>query len=88
MIRNLLISALLFLPLAVFSQTQQKGVVKTKGRMVNGQHVKGQALTGAVVTLKGQNAVAVRNADAAWEGIVQIIMATHYFVNSINNCVL
>lgn len=38
------------------AQTQQ-GVVKTKGRMVNGKHVPGQGLSGATVTIQGRNAV-------------------------------
>ena len=39
-----------------WAQTQQ-GVVKTKGRMVNGKHVAGQGLSGATVTILGRNAV-------------------------------
>ena len=53
---------LLFLSIAVQAQTQQ-GYVKTKGRMVNGQHVRGQGLTGAVVELYGRTAVGVQNSD-------------------------
>ena len=49
----------------IVAQTQQ-GYVKTKGRMVNGQHVKGQGLTGAVVELYGRTAVGVRNADGSF----------------------
>lgn len=51
---------LLLLPLAImasFAQTQQ-GYVKTKGRLgSNGSLVKGTRLSGATVTVKGQNAV-------------------------------
>lgn len=39
-----------------YAQTQQ-GVVKTKGRMVNGTHVAGKGLSGATVTIQGRNAV-------------------------------
>ena len=46
------------LPLS--AQTQQ-GVVKTKGRLVNGQHIKGTPLGGATVTVKGRNAVVSSN---------------------------
>ena len=56
---------LLFLSIAVQAQTQQ-GYVKTKGRMVNGQHVRGQGLTGAVVELYGRTAVGVQNADGSF----------------------
>lgn len=47
---------LAFSYIGVFSQTQQ-GVVKTKGRMVNGRLVAGQGLAGATVTIQGRNAV-------------------------------
>ena len=58
---------LIMCSLAVCCQAQtQQGVVKTKGRMVNGKHVKGTALTGAVVSVKGQNAVAVKNTDGSF----------------------
>ena len=44
------------LAIGCLAQTQQ-GVVKTKGRMVNGKHVAGQGLSGATVTIQGRNAV-------------------------------
>lgn len=40
----------------VMAQTQQ-GYVKTRGRMVNGQHVKGVGLPGATVQVQGRSAV-------------------------------
>ncbi len=43
-----------------FAQTQQ-GVVKTRGKMVNGTHVPGQGLPGAVVSVKGRGKVLVQN---------------------------
>lgn len=63
--RTLVIYIMLLIAGLTMAQTQQ-GYVKTKGRMVNGKHVKGTALTGAVVTIKGQNAVAVKNADGSF----------------------
>lgn len=48
--RIFFILALIFNTCFVFSQTQQ-GIVKTRGRMVNGQLVAGQRLSGATVTL-------------------------------------
>ena len=44
------------LSLSCRAQTQQ-GMVKTKGRMVNGKHVPGQGLSGATVTIQGRSAV-------------------------------
>lgn len=38
----------------------QEGYVKTKGRMVEGKHVKGDGLKGAVVQLQGRTAVGVQ----------------------------
>ena len=63
--RKVFIYIMLLMAELTMAQTQQ-GVVKTKGRMVNGKHVKGTALTGAVVSVKGQNAVAVKNADGSF----------------------
>lgn len=48
------------------AQTQQKGIVKTRGRMVNGQHVKGQGLPGATVTIQGGNNYIVQNSNGAF----------------------
>ena len=52
----ILLSTILLLNLAAYSQTQQ-GYVKTKGRMVNGQLVPGQGLKGATVSVKGRTAI-------------------------------
>ncbi len=49
--------------ITVCAQTQQ-GFVKTKGRMVNGKHVKGQGLNGALVTIQGHNAVLTKTGGA------------------------
>ncbi len=53
------IAALLFCANSV-AQTQQ-GVVKTRGRMVNGKHVPGKGLPGTVVSIKGRTAIGVKN---------------------------
>ena len=53
-----LLSIALMLGIMLSAQTQQ-GYVKTKGRMVNGQHVPGQGLKGATVSIKGRTAVSV-----------------------------
>ena len=50
--------ALLFYATIVFSQTQY-GYVKTKGRMVNGEYVRGDGLPGATVFLKGNKSITV-----------------------------
>ena len=43
---------------AMVAQTvTQQGVVKTRGRMVNGKHVQGKGLSGATVQVKGRSAV-------------------------------
>ena len=47
------------------AQTQQ-GIVKTKGRMVNGKLVQGQGLPGATVTIQGRTPVAVQNANGSF----------------------
>ncbi|MBQ8629122.1 MAG: DUF2225 domain-containing protein [Prevotella sp.] len=52
--------AALFLCANSVAQTQQ-GVVKTRGRMVNGKHVPGKGLPGTVVSIKGRTAIGVKN---------------------------
>ena len=47
------------------AQTQQ-GYVKTRGRMVNGKHIKGLPLTGSMVDIKGQNKIVVLNVDGSF----------------------
>lgn len=48
------------------AQKEQKGYVKTRGRMVNGVHVPGKGLTGAVVFIKDGNNIGVREADGSF----------------------
>ena len=41
----------------------QNGFVKTRGRIVNGQHIYGKGLVGATVQIKGRSSVVVRNSN-------------------------
>ncbi len=63
-----LLIIILFAAISLSAQTQQsqKGIVKTKGRMVNGQHVKGHGLNGVTISLMGRNDVIVRNDDGSF----------------------
>lgn len=55
-----------------FAQTQvQQGRVKTRGRMVNGKHVPGIGLPGAVVTIKDGSAIGVKKFDGAFSFITK-----------------
>lgn len=54
--RSCFLTLFIALVLAVSAQTQQ-GIVKTKGRMVNGKHVAGQGLSAATVTILEHGAV-------------------------------
>ncbi len=57
----------IFTALALCTGAQtQSGFVKTRGRMVNGQHVKGQGLTGATVQIKGRTSVLVKNNNGSF----------------------
>ena len=60
--RTISLLALLFVAIFAYSQTQQ-GCVKTRGRMINGKHVPGKGLTGAVVTIQDRADVGVKRAD-------------------------
>ena len=49
---------LMITSVAMVAQTvTQQGVVKTRGRMVNGKHVQGKGLSGATVQVRGRSAV-------------------------------
>mgnify|MGYP002859173860 CR=1 FL=1 len=54
--RGISLFMILVLALGCWAQTQQ-GVVKTRGKMVNGKLVPGVGLSGATVTIQGRNAV-------------------------------
>lgn len=55
------ILSLCMLMLTVASAQTQQGVVKTKGRMVNGQLLPGTKLAGAVIAVRGRSAVLSQN---------------------------
>ena len=76
LLSTILISNMLLLA----QQPIQKGCVKTRGRMVNGKHVPGHGLPGAVVTIKGRNDVAVKNNDGNFSFPIS---GKHYFVQSV-----
>lgn len=58
--RTYLLSLCLLVLTMASAQTQQ-GVVKTKGRMVNGQLQPGTKLSGAVIAVRGRSAVLSQN---------------------------
>ena len=60
--RTISILALLIVAIIAYSQTQQ-GCVKTRGRMINGKHIPGKGLKGAVVSIQGKADVGVKQAD-------------------------
>lgn len=55
----------LFFATTSFAQTQQ-GYVKTKGRMIDGKHVPGQGLTGAIVSIQDRTSVVVESDDGSF----------------------
>ncbi len=75
----LLFAVIACLPLILSAQIQQ-GYVKTKGRMVNGQHVAGKGLPGATVNIQGGNSVGVKNANGSFSFVVP---AKTYMVQSV-----
>ena len=56
---------IMLLDVPVFAQTQQ-GYVKTKGRMVDGQHIPGKGLRGATVSVKGRTPILVNAEDGSF----------------------
>ena len=63
--RFLTVLIIFFFQLSMFAQTQS-GVVKTRGRMIEGNHVPGKGLPGAVVSIKGRTDVGVKNTDGSF----------------------
>lgn len=78
------IIAFIFLLLSSFSiyaQSQvQRGCVKTRGRMVDGQHVPGVGLPGAVVSIKDRNDIAIKSKDGSFSFPTK---GTQYVVQSV-----
>lgn len=60
-----LLCMLIMLSVLIATAQTQQGYVKTRGRLVNGNVVAGQRLSGATVQVKGRNAV-VTNANGAF----------------------
>ena len=66
-IERIVFLCLIFALVAFTSVAQtQTGYVKTRGRIVNGQHVHGQGLVGATVQIKGKNSVVVQNSNGSF----------------------
>ena len=58
---------LLMMMTCLFTDAQtQKGIVKTKGRMVNGKLKPGEGLPGTIITIQGRNAIYVQNSDGSF----------------------
>ena len=65
-LKKLLFSTVIIMLGPLASAQTQQGYVKTKGRMVGGQLVPGQGLTGTTVSVKGRTAVLVNKDDGAF----------------------
>lgn len=78
--RNLVSVLFIFLVAQIASAQIQQGYVKTKGRMVEGKHVKGHGIKGAVVQLQGRTAVGVQNDDGQFSFP---IVGVNYTVQSV-----
>ena len=76
--RILWLSLSVLLALCAVAQTQQ-GYVKTKGRLVNGNVVAGQRLSGTTVQIKGRNAV-LSKGNGSFSFIVP---ANKFFIQSV-----
>lgn len=63
--RVIILLCLILLSTYALAQTQS-GIVKTRGRMVNGEHVPGKGLPGAVISIKDRTDVGVRGEDGSF----------------------
>lgn len=80
MIRLFASLILISFQLSIMAQTQS-GVVKTRGRMIDGKHVPGTGLPGAVVSIKGRTDVGVKNNDGSFSFPVR---GKQYVVQSVS----
>lgn len=64
--RIMALLASLFVAASAFAQVEQIGYVKTRGRMINGVHVPGKGLSGAVVSVKNGNSIGVHESDGSF----------------------
>ena len=64
--KHKLVLIFLFVSACLYAETVQYGCVKTRGRMVNGQHIAGQGLPGTVVDIQGRSNIGVKNSNGAF----------------------
>ena len=64
--RNIFILSLLLCYFFCAVGQTQNGYVKTRGRIVNGQHIYGNGLVGATVQIKGRNSIVVKSNNGAF----------------------
>lgn len=57
----LLIIAILFSSFSFGQTYNQSGFVKTKGRIIDGKHIPGKGLSGAIVQVQGRTSISVQN---------------------------
>ena len=62
----LIITASVILSVCAFAQGEQVGYVKTRGRLVDGKHVPGKGLPGALISVQGRNKMLVQNEDGSF----------------------
>lgn len=64
--RNIFILSLLLCYFFCAVGQTQNGYVKTRGRIVNGQHIYGKGLVGATVQIKGRNSIVVKSNNGSF----------------------
>lgn len=64
--KHKLVLIFLFVSACLYAEIVQYGCVKTRGRMVNGQHITGKGLPGTVVDIQGRSNIGVKNSNGAF----------------------
>ncbi|MBO7280165.1 MAG: tetratricopeptide repeat protein, partial [Bacteroidaceae bacterium] len=79
--KRILFFIIIALTATVYATAQtQRGIVKTRGRIVNGVHVPGKGLPGTVVSIRGRSDVGVKNSNGSFSFPVE---EKHFVVDSV-----
>ena len=79
--KRILFFIIIALTATVYATAQtQRGIVKTRGRIVNGVHVPGKGLPGTVVSIRGRSDVGVKNSNGSFSFTVE---EKHFVVDSV-----
>ena len=78
--KRILSILILVVSVSCYAESVQYGCVKTRGRMVNGKHVSGKGLPGAIVSITGRTDIGVKQSNGTFSFPIQ---GTYFHLSSI-----